>query len=353
MTNAILVTGGAGFIGSGLVRRLVAAGETVVNVDRLSYAGSRASLGDAAASPLHHLEVVDICDGDALSRILRQYRPRAVLHLAAESHVDRSIDGPAEFVRTNLTGTFQLLEAARRYHDGLEAADRSAFRFIHVSTDEVFGSLGDESRFTETTAYDPRSPYSATKAGSDHLARAWHHSYGLPVIVTNCSNNYGPRQFPEKLIPLMIRTALRGMPLPVYGDGGNVRDWIHVDDHVDGLLAALERGVVGATYLFGGEAERRNIDVVRSICAALDELHPAAAGPYDRLISFVPDRPGHDYRYAIDPSLARRQLGWSPRRTFEDGLRETVAWYLANEAWCEQVAGDSYHGERLGLAGQS
>ncbi len=353
MTDVILVTGGAGFIGSALVRRLVAAGATVVNVDRLTYAGNLASLGEAASSPRHRLECVDICDGVALRRIFREHAPRAVLHLAAESHVDRSIDGPADFIQTNITGTFMVLEAARHYHAGLAAAARSAFRFIHVSTDEVFGTLGESARFNETTAYDPRSPYSASKAGSDHLARAWYHSYGLPVIVTNCSNNYGPCQFPEKLIPLMIRTALRGAPLPVYGDGGNVRDWIHVDDHVDGLLVALDRGCIGETYLFGGEAERRNIDVVRSICALLDELRPSAAGPYARLISFVQDRPGHDFRYAIDSSRTRRQLDWSPRHTFETGLRETVKWYLANDAWCEEVESGAYRGERLGLSGTS
>jgi dTDP-glucose 4,6-dehydratase len=352
MTDALVVTGGAGFIGSALVRRLIAAGETVVNVDRLTYAGNLASLGEAASSPRHHLERVDICDGAALERIFREHRPRAVLHLAAESHVDRSIDGPADFVRTNVVGTFQLLEAARHYHASLDDAGRDTFRFIHISTDEVFGTLGHDSRFGVDSPYDPRSPYSASKAGADHFARAWHHSYGLPVIVTNCSNNYGPCQFPEKLIPLMIRAALRGAPLPVYGDGGNVRDWIHVDDHVDGLLAALARGRAGETYLFGGDAERRNVDVVRSICTLLDELRPSAAGPYERLISFVQDRPGHDFRYAIDASHARLRLGWSPRHTFDAGLRETVEWYLANEAWCEQVESGAYRGERLGLAGR-
>jgi dTDP-glucose 4,6-dehydratase len=351
MTDAILVTGGAGFIGSAVVRRLVRDGVPVVNVDRLTYAGNLASLGDAAASPLHHLEQVDIQDAAALHRIFRAHRPRAVLHLAAESHVDRSLDGPDAFLATNVVGTFRLLEEARRYHAELPAAERDRFRFVHVSTDEVFGTLGDGSRFDESSAYDPRSPYSATKAGSDHLARAWHHAYGLPVIVTNCSNNYGPCQFPEKLIPLTIRTALRGSPLPVYGDGRNVRDWIHVDDHVDGLIAVLERGRPGRTYLFGGEAECTNIDVVRSICRLLDELRPSADGPYERLIHFVPDRPGHDFRYAIDASYARRELGWAPRHSFAAGLRETVEWYLANEAWCEQVEAGSYRGERLGLRG--
>ncbi|HSJ06960.1 MAG TPA: dTDP-glucose 4,6-dehydratase [Longimicrobiales bacterium] len=349
MTDAILVTGGAGFIGSALVRRLVAEGVSVVNVDRLTYAGNLASLGDASSSPLHHLEQVDIRDAAALHRVFRARRPRAVIHLAAESHVDRSIDGPAAFVETNVVGTFWLLEEARRYHAELPDTDRDAFRFVHVSTDEVFGALGDESRFDESSAYDPRSPYSATKAGSDHLARAWYHAYGLPVIVTNCSNNYGPCQFPEKLIPLMIRTAARGGPLPIYGDGRNVRDWIYVDDHVAGLLAALEYGTPGETYLFGGEAERRNIDVVHAICALLDELRPSPDGAHARLIAFVEDRPGHDYRYAIDSSRTRAALDWHPALSFEEGLRRTVEWYLANEAWCEAVEGGTYRGERLGL----
>jgi dTDP-glucose 4,6-dehydratase len=349
MTDAILVTGGAGFIGSAVVRRLVADGVPVVNVDRLTYAGNLASLGDAASSPLHHLEQVDIQDAAALYRIFRAHRPRAVLHLAAESHVDRSLDGPDAFLATNVVGTFRLLEEARRYHAELPAADRDRFRFVHVSTDEVFGTLGDGSRFDESSAYDPRSPYSATKAGSDHLARAWHHSYGLPMVVTNCSNNYGPCQFPEKLIPLMIRTALRGAPLPVYGDGRNVRDWVHVDDHVEGLLAALGRGTAGETYLFGGDAERRNIEVVQAICDILDELRPSPDGPHARLITFVEDRPGHDYRYAIDASRTRAALGWRPGRSFEEGLRSTVEWYLANEAWCEAVEAGTYRGERLGL----
>jgi dTDP-glucose 4,6-dehydratase len=350
MKQTILVTGGAGFIGSALVRRLVAGGTPVVNVDRLTYAGNITSLGDAAASPTHHLEQVDIADGGALRHIFRKYQPRAVMHLAAESHVDRSIDGPAAFVETNVVGTFQLLEAARGYLATLEGPDRDAFRFVHVSTDEVFGTLGADSRFDETSPYDPRSPYSATKAGSDHLVRAWYHAYGLPALVTNCSNNYGPYQFPEKLIPLMIRTALRGRPLPVYGDGTNVRDWIYVDDHVDGLLAALDRGTPGETYLFGGEAERRNIEVVRSICELLDELRPSPDGRYDRLITRVEDRPGHDFRYAIDPSRARDRLGWAPRHSFDDGLRRTVEWYLSNETWCEEVESGTYRGERLGLS---
>jgi dTDP-glucose 4,6-dehydratase len=352
-TGCILVTGGAGFIGSALVRRLVAAGETVVTLDKLTYAGNLHSLAAVRGRPNHCFEHVDICDAPALERIFTQHRPRAVLHLAAESHVDRSIDGPAAFVATNVLGTFQLLHAARRYLQILEEPARSAFRFVHVSTDEVFGSLAGTGRFTEDTAYDPRSPYSASKAASDHLARAWHHTYGLPVIVTNCSNNYGPYQFPEKLIPLMILTALREQPLPVYGDGSNVRDWIFVDDHVDALLTALERGTPGATYLFGGGAERANLEVVRSICRTLDELQPSAGGPYERLITFVKDRPGHDFRYAIDSGRARQELGWQPRHRFEEGLRRTVDWYLHNADWCENVLSGAYRGERLGLGANS
>jgi dTDP-glucose 4,6-dehydratase len=339
--STILVTGGAGFIGSALVRRLVAAGADVVNVDALTYAGNADSLAEALSAPNHHLEHADIRDADALRRIFHRYHPRAVLHLAAESHVDRSIDGPDAFVQTNVVGTMNLLQAARR--GGVD-------RFIHVSTDEVFGSLeDDDTKFVETTSYDPRSPYSASKAASDHLARAWHHTYGLPVIVTNCSNNYGPYQFPEKLVPLVILAALRGDALPVYGDGSNVRDWIYVEDHVDGLLAALERGEPGSTYLFGGDAERRNIDVVRTICRLLDEQRPDSAGPYDRLITFVEDRPGHDRRYAIDSTAARERLGWSPRHGFEDGLQATVRWYLENAGWWTRVQSGAYRGERLGL----
>jgi dTDP-glucose 4,6-dehydratase len=347
--NGILVTGGAGFIGSALVRRLVAAGETVINVDCLTYAGNLESLAAANDSPLHVLERVDIRDTDALRRIFETYRPRAVLHLAAESHVDRSIDAADAFIQTNIVGTFRLLEAARRHMGQLAPVARDAFRFIHVSTDEVFGSLGDDGRFDEGTPYDPRSPYAASKAASDHLARAWCHTYDLPIIVTNCTNNYGPYQFPEKLIPLIILTALRREPLPVYGDGTNVRDWIHVDDHVDGLLAALERGQPGDTYGFGGNAERRNIDVVRALCALLDELQPHREGSYAELITFVRDRPGHDYRYAMDSSHAAAALGWTPRHDFDGGLRETVRWYADHTAWCERVRSGAYRGERLGL----
>jgi dTDP-glucose 4,6-dehydratase len=349
----ILVTGGAGFIGSAVVRRLVRAGETVVNVDSLTYAGNLDSLADVAPLPNHHFEHADITDVHALARIFTLYRPRAILHLAAESHVDRSIDAPDAFIQTNLVGTFHLLQESRRHYESLPADERASFRFVHVSTDEVFGSLGEDGRFDETTPYAPRSPYSASKAGSDHLSRAWAHTFGLPVIITNCSNNYGPYQFPEKLIPLMILTALRGDPLPVYGDGSNIRDWIFVEDHVDGLLAALERGENGATYLFGGGAERRNIEVVRTLCAILEELAPDARGSYARLITFVTDRPGHDYRYAIDASRTSAALGWRPRHSFERGLRETVAWYLTHRDWVERVQSGAYRGERLGLVRQS
>jgi dTDP-glucose 4,6-dehydratase len=344
----ILVTGGAGFIGSAVVRRLAAAGEAVVNVDSLTYAGNVDSLAEAAR-PNHYFERTDITDAHALARVFARHRPRAVLHLAAESHVDRSIDAPDAFIQTNLVGTFHLLQAARRHYESLPREQRATFRFIHVSTDEVFGSLGEAGAFEEATPYAPRSPYSASKAGSDHLARAWAHTFGLPVVVTNCSNNYGPYQFPEKLIPLMILSALRHEPLPVYGDGSNVRDWIFVEDHVDGLLAALERGANGATYLFGGGAERRNIDVVRTLCTLLDELAPDARGSYARLITFVPDRPGHDFRYAIDATRTSAALGWSPRHSFESGLRETVAWYLTHREWVERVQSGAYRGERLGL----
>jgi dTDP-glucose 4,6-dehydratase len=351
--SGILVTGGAGFIGSAVVRHLIAAGETVINVDRLTYAGNLQSLADAAASPAHVFEHVDICDAVAVQRVFAVHRPRAVLHLAAESHVDRSIDAPAEFIRTNVVGTLNMLQAARAHFSRLDPAGRERFRFVHVSTDEVFGSLDDDvSKFDETTPYDPRSPYSASKAGSDHLARAWFHTFDLPVVVTNCSNNYGPYQFPEKLIPLMILSALEGRELPVYGDGSNVRDWIHVEDHVAGLICALERGRAGRTYLFGGGAERRNIDVVRMVCEILDELVPDGAGPRERLIRFVQDRPGHDLRYAINASRARDELGWAPRHSFEQGLRRTVEWYLANDAWCADVRSGAYRGERLGVVAE-
>jgi len=360
--TTVLVTGGAGFIGSALVRRLVATtGHRVVTVDKLTYAGNLDSLAPVAGHPRHAFERVDVADRGAVRALFERYRPAGVLHLAAESHVDRSIDGPDDFVRTNVVGTFTLLEEARRHWLALEGAERAAFRFLHVSTDEVFGSLGPTGHFTEETPYAPNSPYSASKAGSDHLVRAWHHTYGLPVVTTNCSNNYGPYQFPEKLVPLMILNALEGKPLPVYGRGDNVRDWLHVDDHAEALALAFERGAPGETYCVGGHDERTNLDVVRAICAAVDDLAPDAVGPRERLITFVQDRPGHDLRYAIDASKIERELGWRPRRTFGAGLRETVRWYLENRTWWERVrsgayrvdGGDAggYGGERLGVAG--
>ena len=346
-----LVTGGAGFIGSAVVRRLVRAGARVVNLDKLTYAGNLDSVADVADHPGYAFEHVDICDADEVRRVLAQHRPDAVLHLAAESHVDRSIDGPGEFIQTNVVGTFTLLQEARRYWSALDGEARDRFRFLHVSTDEVFGSLGSTGFFTEETPYDPSSPYSASKASSDHLVRAWHRTYGLPVLVTNCSNNYGPYHFPEKLIPLVILNALEGKPLPVYGKGENVRDWLFVEDHAAALQTVVERGRVGETYAIGGHNERRNIDVVREICRLVDELAPdARIGPRERLITFVADRPGHDARYAIDASRIERELGWKPAETFESGLRKTVEWYLANRTWWERVRSGVYRGERLGLA---
>jgi dTDP-glucose 4,6-dehydratase len=350
--KVILVTGGAGFIGSALVRRLIATTDaTVVNVDKLTYAGNLDSVASVSASPRYRFEKVDVCDVMELRRVFAEYRPSAAIHLAAESHVDRSIDGPAEFIRTNVLGTFTLLQEARRHWQTLPRDDADDFRLVHVSTDEVFGSLPEHGRFDETTPYRPNSPYSASKAGADHLVRAWTHTYGLPVIVTNCSNNYGPYQFPEKLIPLMILNGLEGKPLPVYGIGENVRDWLYVDDHADALMRVLERGRPGSTYLIGGDSEKRNIDVVRMICALLDELCPdGAMGTREKLITFVTDRPGHDQRYAIDASGTRRELGWTPSETLESGLRKTVAWYLENRGWWERVRSGAYRGERLGLS---
>jgi dTDP-glucose 4,6-dehydratase len=346
--STLFVTGGAGFIGSALVRKLVRETEySVVNVDKLTYAGNLESLDAVEDSPRYHFERADIADGDRLRALFDAYRPAGVLHLAAESHVDRSIDGPGEFVQTNVVGTFALLqESLRFWRDG---AGAGGFRFLHVSTDEVFGSLGPSGYFTEETPYAPNSPYSASKAASDHLVRAWHHTYGLPVVTTNCSNNYGPYQFPEKLIPLVIQRALAGQPLPVYGRGENVRDWLYVDDHADALIAAFERGRGGETYNVGGHNEQTNIDVVRALCGLLDEMAPDPAGPYARLIAFVTDRPGHDARYAIDASKTARELGWTPKETFDTGLRKTVAWYLENRRWCERVLSGAYRTERLGL----
>jgi dTDP-glucose 4,6-dehydratase len=352
MNDTILVTGGAGFIGSAVVRHLVrAGGRTVVNVDSLTYAGNLDSLAPVAGSPLYRFEQVDIRDLAEVRRLFATYRPSAVLHLAAESHVDRSIDGPGAFIETNVVGTFNLLQGAREYWTALPEGEREAFRFHHVSTDEVYGDLGDGGGyFTETTRYQPSSPYSASKAASDHLVNAWHRTYGLPVLVTNCSNNYGPYQFPEKFIPQVILCALEGKPLPLYGDGGNVRDWLYVDDHVRALVSVLERGRVGEVYNIGGKSERRNLDVLHAICRALDEIRPRADGrSYAEQIAYVPDRPGHDRRYAIDCTRIERELGWRPLETFETGLRRTIEWYLANEGWWARIRSGAYRGERLGL----
>ncbi|MDZ7800825.1 MAG: dTDP-glucose 4,6-dehydratase [Trueperaceae bacterium] len=341
--RTVLVTGGAGFVGSSLVRELLDTGRyRVVTLDALTYAGHRASLKAVSDDPRHVFVHGDITDADVVEAAFEVHHPDAVLHLAAESHVDRSIDGPAAFLRTNVTGTYHLLQEARRHWQG-----RDDVRFVHVSTDEVFGSLDpDDPPFTPSTRYDPRSPYAATKAASDHLARAWQHTYGVPVLVTNCSNNYGPRQYPEKLIPTVILTAARGQRIPVYGTGANVRDWLHVRDHARGLIAALERGGPGATYLFGARNEHDNLTLVRMLCDLLDELRPSGA-PHRELIEFVEDRPGHDLRYAIDPARAERELDWRPDTRFEDGLRETVRWYLDHEAWVEEIlAGEHELGRR-------
>lgn len=346
----IVITGGAGFIGSALVRQWMAEeAAPVVNVDKLTYAGNLDSLADALQHPRHTFIRADITDGARMLALLEEHRPRAILHLAAESHVDRSIDGPAEFVQTNVVGTFRLLDAARTYWSRLPDAERDVFRFLHVSTDEVYGSLGPTGYFTEDTAYAPNSPYSASKAGSDHFARAFHHTYGLPVLITNCSNNYGPYQFPEKLIPLMICSALEGKPLPVYGDGQNVRDWLFVDDHCHALRTVLERGQPGEVYNIGGNSERANLQVVETICDLVDRLRPGLRhAPCRNLVSFVKDRPGHDRRYAIDSSKIQQQLGWKPQHDFESGIEATVRWYLENPVWIDRVTSGKYRGERLG-----
>ncbi|GJD47214.1 dTDP-glucose 4,6-dehydratase 2 [Methylobacterium cerastii] len=346
----ILVTGGCGFIGSALVLHLVRdLGHDVLTLDALTYAANPVSLDSLAEDSRHRLVEADICDADAVRAAFADFAPEAVMHLAAESHVDRSITDPGAFIQTNVIGTQVMLDAARGHYEALPAEAKARFRFLHVSTDEVYGSLPPDAFFTEGSRYDPRSPYSASKAASDHLARAWHETYGLPVLVTNCSNNYGPRHFPEKLIPLMILNALEGRKLPVYGDGLNERDWIHVEDHARGLVAVLERGRVGETYLLGGRAVRNNLAVVKALCAAFDRLRPEGA-PHENLISFVADRPGHDRRYAIDPSKAQAEVGWAPSKTFEQALEETVRWYLDNEAWWRPIREGRYTGERLGLA---
>ena len=341
----ILVTGGAGFIGSAVVRLAVSRGHEVVNLDALTYAANLENVAPVAQSALYAFEQADIRNRAALDRVFAKHQPDAVMHLAAESHVDRSIDGPGAFIETNVTGTYNLLEAARAYWT--KQGKPGGFRFHHISTDEVFGSLGETGQFTEATPYDPRSPYSASKAASDHLVRAWHETYGLPMVLTNCSNNYGPFHFPEKLVPVVILNALHGRPIPVYGDGANVRDWLYVEDHADALLLCLEKGAVGRSYNIGGENEARNIDLVRTICAHLDEMRPEGA-PHDRLITFVTDRPGHDRRYAIDPTRIRTELGWRPSVTVEEGLRRTVAWYLDNESWWRPLLDREGVGRRLG-----
>ena len=348
----IVVTGGCGFIGSAVVRHIIRATDwSVANVDKLTYAGNLESLAEAALSKRHQHYNVDICDRSAIDAIFGEVQPDAILHLAAESHVDRSIDGAGPFVQTNLVGTWTLLEVALAFWSSRDARTRTRFRFQHISTDEVYGSLGSTGRFTESMPYQPNSPYSATKAGSDHLVRAWHHTYGLPTLTTNCSNNYGPYHFPEKLIPLCIIRALRGERMAVYGKGENVRDWLQVEDHAEALTLVLQMGRPGQVYNIGGDSERRNIDVVRFICQLLDEMLPESPNrPHEKLIDFVSDRPGHDARYAIDASKMREEFGWKPRRSFEDGLRETVRWFLDNRSWWERVMSGAYRGGRLGLA---
>ena len=354
----ILVTGGAGFIGSALVRHIVNnTHHSVVNLDKLTYAGNLDSVAGVADSDRYAFEQVDICDREALDRVLAEHQPDAVMHLAAESHVDRSIDGPGDFVHTNLVGTYTLLEAARSYLASLEEESRDKFRFLHVSTDEVYGDLhGSDDLFREDTAYAPSSPYAASKAGSDHLARAWGRTFKMPILVTNCSNNYGPCQFPEKLIPHMILNALQGKPLPIYGDGKQIRDWLYVDDHARGLLTVLETGALGETYNIGGWNEMQNIDVVKIICSLMDELvddKPAGVDRFEDLITYVKDRPGHDVRYAIDATKIDRELGWRPAESFETGIRKTVRWYLENREWWERVLDGSYQLERIGAGGRA
>ena len=348
----VLITGGAGFIGSALIRYLIAETEAeVVNLDKLTYAANLASLAPVADNPRYHFLKADICDRQAVSAALAEHRPDGILHLAAESHVDRSIDGPAAFLDTNVMGTYSLLDAANAYWRSLEGAQRESFRFHHVSTDEVYGSI-EEGLFTEESPYRPSSPYAASKASADHLARAWHRTYGLPLVVTNCSNNYGPYQFPEKLIPLMIIKAMAGEKVPISGQGENVRDWLHVEDHVRALWLVFRQGRVGETYVVGGRAEMTNLEVVDRLCAILDEVLPHSPHrPHAGLKSFVPDRPGHDRRYAIDPSKTERELGWRQDHDFESGLRQTVAWYLERRDWWEPILAERYGGERLGVDG--
>ncbi|MGB0506281.1 MAG: dTDP-glucose 4,6-dehydratase [Pikeienuella sp.] len=344
----ILVTGGCGFIGSAVVRKALADGHVVANVDKLTYAASETNIPDRGENPDYTLEVVDICDRKAMDRVFAIHQPEIVMHLAAESHVDRSIDGPGDFIQTNVNGTFTMLEAARAYYAGMSDEARAAFRFHHISTDEVYGALGDSGKFTETTPYDPNSPYSASKAASDHLVRAWGETYGMPVVITNCSNNYGPYHFPEKLIPLIILNALAGKPLPVYGKGENVRDWLFVEDHAEALILVATKGELGETYNIGGDAEAQNIEIVRKLCAILDEVKPAAE-PYANLIEFVTDRPGHDFRYAIDATKIQTKLGWKPSVDLDEGLRKTVLWYLDNEYWWRAIQQRGHKQQRQGL----
>ncbi|MDM8561422.1 dTDP-glucose 4,6-dehydratase [Thiotrichales bacterium HSG14] len=347
----LIVTGGAGFIGSAVIRYLInETNTTVINIDKLTYAGNLDSLAPVSNSSRYHFTQTDICDTKALQKVFTQFQPDAVMHLAAESHVDRSIDGPAEFINTNIVGTYTLLETAKNYWQTLDNKAKEKFRFHHVSTDEVYGSLGKTGLFTESTSYQPNSPYSASKASSDHLVRAWHHTYKFPVITTNCSNNYGSYQFPEKLIPLIILNALEGKPLPVYGKGENVRDWLYVDDHARALYLVLKQGKLGETYNIGGHNEKTNLEVVQTLCTILDEILPTSPHkPHNQLITFVTDRPGHDLRYAIDANYIQKTLGWLPQETFDTGLRKTVQWYLENREWWQRVRDGSYQGERLGL----
>lgn len=348
----IIVTGGAGFIGSALIRYLVAGHlAEVLNLDKLTYAGNPESLQEVVGSPFYHFEKLDICDAEGVSKLFAEFQPDALIHLAAESHVDRSIDDPLAFIRTNITGTAALLQCALTYWQTLSDSRKAAFRFQHVSTDEVYGSLGRDGYFTEQTPYDPKSPYSASKASSDHLVRAWHHTFGLPVLISNCSNNYGPYHFPEKLIPLVILNALEGKSLPIYGKGDNIRDWLYVEDHAKALWLIQQKGIPGETYNIGGHNERTNLEVVRTICRILDELRPKKSGSYEDQIAFVQDRPGHDLRYAIDPSKLRNTLGWVPETDFDSGIRKTVQWYLDNDWWWRPIRERKYAGERLGKGG--
>lgn len=346
----ILVTGGCGFIGSALVRYLIRETDHhVCNIDKLTYAGNQASVAPVSSDPRYQFHQLDICDTPAVAKVVLDFKPDVIMHLAAETHVDRSIDAPAQFLQTNIMGTYSMLESALRYWKDLSGASKEGFRFHHISTDEVYGSLGPEGLFYETTPYEPNSPYSASKASSDHLVRAWHHTFGLPTLVTNCSNNYGPYQFPEKLIPLVTLNAIDEKPLPVYGQGTNVRDWLFVEDHVRALFLVVQKGKVGETYNIGGNSERKNIDVVKAICAVLDRLRPRPGSkPHADLITFVTDRPGHDFRYAISAEKIRAELGWVPSVTFEQGLEKTVRWYLENRGWCEEVSKGKYERERLG-----